>query len=153
MAVTDTVWSAAPWWARWVSLDGLERPGGELDLEAVRWICDKAPNPNGKPLQWWLKELASDETWATRDWGYPVFWLTLARMSGDGSVPWRVASLATLEEVTVDLVLPAKLSFRWALGAADRRSPARRWWLSYVSHLAQMVGPRTRVTWSLRKPV
>ena len=40
-----------PWWARWLTVGPLSRPGTKADLQAIEWIIAQAPNPNSRPIR------------------------------------------------------------------------------------------------------
>lgn len=147
-----------PWWARWVAVGPLIRPGDEDDLPAIEWIVSKSPNPNSQSLIWWAKQLdeelqkAEEPTNLTR----VAFWLLASRLSRDSNLMfWTAAKAKTLTEIKWNFVVPigpvarAILTENWALLPDALEVPMIG---AFWGHIKVFANETTRWKWHLRRP-
>ena len=147
-----------PWWARWVSVGPLTRPGDEDDLPAIAWIVSKSPNPNSQPLAWWVKQLEremqkdEEQVNLTR----VAFWLLASRLSGDSDLMfWTAGNAAKLTEIEWSFVVPVEkvaraiLTGNWTFLPDGLEVPMIG---AFWGHIKVFANETTRWEWHWRRP-
>lgn len=146
-----------PWWARWVAVGPLIRPGDEDDLPAIEWIISKSPNPNSRPLIWWAEQLEVD----LRKDEEPVnltrvaFWLIASLVSRDSGLMFSAATVDELTEVEWRFVIPVDRIARAVLTDNTKLLPyalETPMIGAFWAHIKVFADERTRWTWYWRKP-
>ena len=147
-----------PWWARWVDVGPLTRPGDENDLPAIEWIVSRSPNPNSQPLAWWAAQLEQE---LQRD-EEPVnltrvaFWLLASRLSRDSDLMfWTAGNAKELTEIQWRFVVPvgkvarAILTDNWHLLPDGPEVPMIG---AFWGHIKLFANETTRWEWHWRRP-
>lgn len=147
-----------PWWAKWVSVGPLTRPGDEDDLPAIEWIVSKSPNPNSQSLTWWAEQLeqALQKDEEPANLTRVAFWLMVSRLSRDANLMfWTAAQAKTLTEIQWNFVLPvgqiarAILTENWTLLPDALEVPMIG---AFWTHIKLFANETTRWEWHWRKP-
>ncbi len=144
-----------PWWARWLTVGPMSRPGTTADLEAIEWIIAQAPNPNSRPIQWWISRLEQKDAVAL-DRNLIGFWIMASLLTHNSSLMWETSQIKSLTDIEWTFTLPIGKFSRAILAdnhLAHVASPGA--WLvkGFWLQVLEMAGPKTRWRWKWRHPL
>jgi hypothetical protein len=132
----------------------LSRPGTKADLQAIEWIIAQAPNPNSRPIQWWISRLEEEDA-AALDRDLIGFWIMASLLTQNSSLMWETSQIESLTAIEWTFTLPIG-KFSRAILVDNRLAhiPSPGAWLvkGFWLQVLEMAEPKTKWRWSRRHP-
>lgn len=144
-----------PWWACWLTIGPLSRPGTEKDLAAIEWIISRSTNPNSQPVGWWAAQIESAEMQNEEDLALIALWIMASYLSHNSLLMFKTAQVEELTNIEWTFTAPVGDVMQAALNGhllPLRSTPGALLVGGFWRHALAMAGPETRWIWRWRRP-